>query len=386
MHARAWDCICVSMGVVALLLTTGLAATSEEPAAPKGGANPAELDRLLALPAARKPHYACDFEKKVGDEWSNQQVDTAPAGGGKFLGRFSNNSATLSLTDLPRHAYVRVRLDLLIIHSWDGGQSEYGPDVWQMLAIGGPTLVRASFDHGAHRKQSFPDNMPLVIHAGATGAAAQNVLGFNWEGQPLDARYRIDVVFPHAGDHLDLRFGAGGLQGVEDESWGIDNVSVELLGTKQIAALTPEQAARLLALLDGSDAALAQRAMARLVVGGKAAADALRKRMGVTPDLPSAFAALVRQLDSASFSEREAATETLVKMGPVVIAPLKREYERTESAEVRARITRILERLDSLGRMDVGTERARWALQIIEAGRGDSEAKQPPSEAGDQNG
>jgi hypothetical protein len=41
--------------------------------------------------------------------------------------------------------------------------------------------------------------------------------------------YRLDLVFDHTGPDLVIEFTGLGLQGIEDESWGIDNIRVEAL-------------------------------------------------------------------------------------------------------------------------------------------------------------
>ncbi|MEZ4638511.1 MAG: hypothetical protein R2856_26740 [Caldilineaceae bacterium] len=43
----------------------------------------------------------------------------------------------------------------------------------------------------------------------------------------MDATYRISRRFDHSADSLTLQFGGSGLQIPSDESWGIDNVTVE---------------------------------------------------------------------------------------------------------------------------------------------------------------
>ena len=46
--------------------------------------------------------------------------------------------------------------------------------------------------------------------------------------QECDAVYRLDFAFPHSGSTISVDFAASGTQGVSDESWGLDNVTVEV--------------------------------------------------------------------------------------------------------------------------------------------------------------
>jgi hypothetical protein len=377
-------------------------ALSSVDASPDAGSAPKPLSdgafaKLTAIPESPKPHYKADFEKHPGPFWSNGTTSATPTGKRRFLGRLGNNTTTLMLTKLPKHAFVRVRLDLLIIQSWDGDRSDWGPDIWQMLVAGGPTLVRTSFDFAGHRKQAYPDNLPLIAHTGTAGAAETGKLGYMWEGNQADAVYRIDVVFPHRQDYLDLQCEAVGLEGVDSESWGLDNVRVDLLQQKDIPALTRPQCAALIRELDSEDAARAQRAQRRLVVGGEEAARALEARTSAPPEVREQVNALTPQLDSDDYEEREAATQALIALGAPVIGPMRELRSRSKSAEVRERAAEVIEAVQKLKVHDAGTERATFALAIIRDSRpveGDEKASpQKPDTEGakpnapaDQNG
>ena len=88
--------------------------------------------------------YSNDFEGGVGAEWSSAMTETTPVGSRGFLGRFDNATITLTLA-LPTHTGVTVSFDLFILQSWDGNDTEFGPDIWELMVDGGPTLVHTTF-------------------------------------------------------------------------------------------------------------------------------------------------------------------------------------------------------------------------------------------------
>lgn len=177
--------------------------------------------------------YSNTFEGTIGSEWSSTATDTTPTGGRRFLGQFCNDTVSLVLEELPAHTQVTVSLDLFIIRSWDGNCSfsGIGPDIWTLDVLGGPTLLRTTFNNGhpftASYGQSYPDSYP-ASHPYQTGAAEVNTLGFPFETTVpvMDSVYTITYSFTHADSALTLRFSGSGLQSLADESWGIDNVVV----------------------------------------------------------------------------------------------------------------------------------------------------------------
>jgi len=184
----------------------------------------------MATPETRVV-YSNDFEEAEGPEWSNTSTDITQSGQ-RFLGHFSNDTVSLTLNDLPSHTDVTVSFDLLIIRSWDGNGPE-GPDVWDLSVAGGQTLLHTTFtnaDPSGTERQAYPGTYPGGEHPGRTGAAETNTLGFTFRGTPWDSVYRLISTFPHSASSLVLNFSGSGLQGVLDESWGIDNVEVSVTG------------------------------------------------------------------------------------------------------------------------------------------------------------
>ena len=187
---------------------------------------------LSASPAVAQTYFN-DFETlPIGSEWSDTSTDITPVGARTFLGQFCNDTVSLTLTSVPR-CIVTVSFELFIINTWDGHGDEilpenpsWGPDVWDLSVGDGPTLLNTTFATHEPRRQAYPDTYPGglgldPLHPHNTGAAEINTLGYNH-----DAVYNLSFTFAHAGGDLVLNFSAFGLQGLGDESWGLDNVLV----------------------------------------------------------------------------------------------------------------------------------------------------------------
>jgi len=156
--------------------------------------------------------YSTDFESGAGEEWSDTATTDDPTAT-QFLGRFGNQEATLSVDALPPHEQVAVVWDLLAIDSWDGGTSDYfGIDV--------EGSTGADFEHTFHyngSSHSYP------------GSPDVNEQFMFWSSFPESIYRNVAHTFEHSGDSLEVTFYGRGLQALDDESWGIDNVRVYVL-------------------------------------------------------------------------------------------------------------------------------------------------------------
>jgi hypothetical protein len=177
--------------------------------------------------------YANEFSQGAGGgtvaggvsaTWSSGAIDVAPSGRyGPFLGQFGNNAVTLTLTGLPAHNSVIVSFKLFIIRTWDGNDTQTGPDFWEFGVSGGPGFLRTTFSNNPpFQRQSYPGQYPSSFPA-RTGALENNTLGYG------DAVYAIGRTFAHRGSSLTLYFAGSHLQGLSDESWGLDDVSVAVI-------------------------------------------------------------------------------------------------------------------------------------------------------------
>ncbi|MHC4715708.1 MAG: hypothetical protein ACYS5V_01945 [Planctomycetota bacterium] len=290
--------------------------------------------------------HRADFERPPGPQWSVRKTEVTPKGRRTFLGRFGNGEVKLTLTDLPAHTYLRVSFELFIIRTWDGSASGVGPDLWSLNVQDGPELLRCTFANGVAPgcdTQSFPDGYPGPAHPRQTGAHAVATLGYK-TNHPLegDSVYRLSVTFGHAGPDVALIFAAAGLEDLDNESWGLDNVKVEALPASR--KLTRQQLQQGWEQLGGGDPVRAWAALWTLVDAGDAAADlAARRLKPVEPD-GDEVRRLIGRLDSDNWKQRRQAGEALKRMGRSIVPLLKTARQGKVSAEVAQRIDEMLER------------------------------------------
>lgn len=194
--------------------------------------------------------YAEDFETlPLGSEWSTNTVTTSHALLTRYAGRYSESqSISLKLPpfldigipgdDEPGDpppgddgpgggggtGYLLV-FDLYVIDSWDGSSTAWGPDHFQVV-VNGEVVFDETFAN-QHSNQSYraPDVGPT--HLGYNGAYKDSIY------------YDIPVAFELDGpvDLLHIKFRGLDLQGLVDESWGIDNVRLYLVPTPASMAL-----------------------------------------------------------------------------------------------------------------------------------------------------
>lgn len=212
----------------------------------------------FSMPANSATVYLNNFQGTVGSEWSESSVASAPnpdyGGTRLFLGEFGNETVSLSLGGLPAHGLTTVSFSLYLIRSWDGNDTEVvngdplGPDTWSLGVAGGPTLLSATFSSGNpagqsyHGQFSLPGTQPSCsAYASWTGPAGSYAplsganecysLGYTFSSpdvtnEAMDSVYNLSFTFAHNASDLVLNFSAAGLQGLTDESWGLDNVQV----------------------------------------------------------------------------------------------------------------------------------------------------------------
>jgi hypothetical protein len=249
-----------SLGAAILLL----ASACERPAAPAADTDPTSLVVI----------YQNGFNGPIGQtfpEWTSSPVNyhktvtgergSVPAGAvavvdspnhrERFLGEFGgppigrpgdpdwnrtqvDQTVTLSLGELGPHTRVVVSFDLYVLKSWDGNSRHYGPDRFQLNVARGPVLLDTTFSNNPKVQedgstQNYPDSGDsATAHPRWTGAASTGTLGYSEFFK--DNVYHLSFQFAHAEPSLRLEFGSSLFEGkgTADESWGLDNVTVQV--------------------------------------------------------------------------------------------------------------------------------------------------------------
>ena len=188
----------------------------------------------LAAASASTVVYESDFSGNPDPSWGAKALllTTSPSGE-RFLGRFGNTDATLAVAAPLPHSSLTLSFDLYIIETWDGqgGPYQSHADEWTLTGPSGATMVHTSFSNCDRESQDYPAPAGYgYSYSATTGAAAVDTLGYDlicyyWEGV-ADSTYHFQVTVPHSLPHATFTFAAAGLQELEDESWGLDNVRV----------------------------------------------------------------------------------------------------------------------------------------------------------------
>ena len=168
-------------------------------------------------PGSQVPYFT-DFEAGIGLEWNQPvQSSTEVAGFTRFSGRFGNNYQILTVTNLvPGQSYT-LGFDLYVIDSWEGTS---GGEYFN-VAVNGLQLFHQNFGN-ANVTQGYP-NQPDEGRA-----------NFGFTPSYTDAIYRNSEVPFIASNTVTLfLFSGQNLEAIDNESWGLDNVSV--LATSSLA-------------------------------------------------------------------------------------------------------------------------------------------------------
>ena len=163
--------------------------------------------------------YFADFESGTAPGWAvplvNQDYQTVFS---QFTGRFGNQSQTLVLTNLVPGQIYTLGFDLYVLDSWDGGSDLFD------VGIDGTSVFRESFanynGNPPNGNQSYP------------GAPDEGRTDFGFTQGYVDAIYRnIAISFTASNSVSAIDFTGLNLEDLNNESWGLDNVSVLLSST-----------------------------------------------------------------------------------------------------------------------------------------------------------
>jgi len=194
------------------------------------------LFSVLSIPAftqdkseTTKEIYAEDFERGVGSEWSNSSTTTVDES--TILGTFNERPVTLTLPNAPKNANVTLCFDVWVMDSWDGNSDIHGPDVFSVALSPDRALLSTTFSNTYDDPiQSYPKayneekmaSQPFTTGAAKTGEFNGHFTRFT------DAKYEICRTFLNTDELLNITFSAHLTQGMSDESFGIDNVSISV--------------------------------------------------------------------------------------------------------------------------------------------------------------
>lgn len=164
-------------------------------------------------PSAPVPYFT-DFEAVTtpGSEWTSTATLNS-AQSSRFAGPFANNSLGLRIATTPGADYTLI-FDVYFMNTWDGDNTQYGPDYFN-VSVDGDILLRSTYSLPSHNfPYAWPD-LPESWRTGFTGVCGSAGV---FRSITLDFTAENSVSF--------VTFFGENLQGWSDEGWGIDNVRV----------------------------------------------------------------------------------------------------------------------------------------------------------------
>jgi hypothetical protein len=182
------------------------------------------LDFESALPASVAPGTA--FVTGV-----QNFAGLGPAGnqfGGNMLRSATGNVVTITLSGLPAHSSVNLSFLFAAIDSLDGAGSFPAGD-YLKITFDGATIFREAFANATETQ------VQTYLAPPGVELARRVELGFGAGTFYTDSAYNMGAdpqfqLLPHTASTLTLTFEieSSALQGLDDESWGIDNLRISL--------------------------------------------------------------------------------------------------------------------------------------------------------------
>ena len=184
--------------------------------------------------------YSQNFESGIASlgAWNVSTLATSPGStklaSTTYLGRLLNEEVSLSVP--AGMTSVTISFDLYVIGTWDGaGYQGFGGDWWQIeVSKNGEArqnVFHTSFSNQSTKPQHFPKQVTDGTSPADKGALMVNALGYPKAAGKFDAgdaiyRLTYTVSNPGAGPLVFYFHSTTPMQDLNDESWGIDNVSV----------------------------------------------------------------------------------------------------------------------------------------------------------------
>ncbi|HWQ90252.1 MAG TPA: FG-GAP-like repeat-containing protein, partial [Clostridia bacterium] len=170
--------------------------------------------KCMAIPGGAVP-YTTDFESGAGSEWTLPvTVNSESRAFSRFSGRFNNTAQVLTLTNLVLGQRYTLGFDLYVIDSWEGG-SAASSDYFD-VHVNGSQVFHYTFANST-AAQTYP----------GTPDEGKAPLGFT-PGQSDSVYRNIEISFFASNPLTVIHFTGQNLEAIDNESWGVDNVSVQL--------------------------------------------------------------------------------------------------------------------------------------------------------------
>jgi hypothetical protein len=151
-----------------------------------------------------------------------------------FLGRLLNEELAISVP--AGKTSITLSFDLYIIGTWDGaGYQGFGGDWWQIEVSknGGAreNVFHTSFSNQSTKPQHFPKQVTAGTSPADKGAFGTNLLGYPKAAGKFDAGdaiYKLTYTISNPSGEAVVFYlhSTTLLQDLNDESWGVDNVSI----------------------------------------------------------------------------------------------------------------------------------------------------------------
>jgi len=215
-------------------------AACSEPTSPSLNLDVAAGKQTTPPPPPATVIYSQDFESGIASlgAWNMSLLATSPGSRAmpstSFLGRLGDQELSLSVP--AGKTSVTISFDLYIIGTWDGaGYQGFGGDWWQIeVSRNGAArenVFHTSFSNQSTKPQHFPKQVTDGTSPADKGALLVNALGYPKASGKFDAGDAIyhltyTVSNPGAGPLVFYFHTTTPMQDLNDESWGIDNVSV----------------------------------------------------------------------------------------------------------------------------------------------------------------
>jgi hypothetical protein len=148
--------------------------------------------------------------------------------GGSMLRSATGNLVTVTLTNLPAHSSVNLAFLFAAIDSLDGAGNFPSGDYFK-ITLDGATIFREAFAN------ALTSQVQTYLSPPGVELARRVELGFGAGGFNADSAYDMGAdpqfrLIPHTASTLVLTFSieGSGIQSIDDESWGMDNLSISI--------------------------------------------------------------------------------------------------------------------------------------------------------------